>query len=141
MKKFLLFSASAAFSVFFTSCASTAPSAKFNQTIAAENRVGANDQVAVVVNTPEVTDMLSVEKTRLGQRIDQKIDAAKTANSGQRARKLQLDLTVTPYDKGNAFARGVLAGLGQIHLDGTAKLIELPGKKQIGEFTLNKTFA
>jgi hypothetical protein len=35
----------------------------------------------------------------------------------------------------------MLAGLGQIHVDATIRLLELPDNKKVGEFTVNKTFA
>ena len=34
----------------------------------------------------------------------------------------------------------MLIGLGQLHVDATVRLLELPAKK-VGEFTINKTFA
>ncbi|MBC8127028.1 MAG: DUF4410 domain-containing protein [Gloeobacteraceae cyanobacterium ES-bin-144] len=129
------------FALFLASCASTTPAAKYSQAISPENRVGPADSVKTTVQAPAVSDMLEIEKTRLAQRIDQQISVKKSINTPQPARKLQLDVTITRYDKGNAFARAMLAGLGQIHLDGTARLVVLPSKKQIGEFTLNKTFA
>ncbi len=38
----------------------------------------------------------------------------------------EVELLLTRYDKGNAFARAMLAGLGQIHIDGKVKLLEMP---------------
>ena len=35
----------------------------------------------------------------------------------------------------------MLIGLGQIHVDATVRLLELPAKKKVGEFSINKTFA
>ena len=35
----------------------------------------------------------------------------------------------------------MLAGLGQIHIDGTVSVYQMPEHKLVGEFTLNKTFA
>ncbi len=35
----------------------------------------------------------------------------------------------------------MLAGLGQIHIDGEVKLVELPDRKQVGVFSVSKTFA
>ncbi len=35
----------------------------------------------------------------------------------------------------------MLAGLGQIHIDGTVQLYQMPEHKLIGEFDMKKTFA
>ena len=35
----------------------------------------------------------------------------------------------------------MLAGLGQIHLDGVISVYQLPGRSKVGEFTIKKTFA
>jgi hypothetical protein len=52
-----------------------------------------------------------------------------------------VELLLTRYDKGNAFARAMLAGLGEIHIDGEVTLIELPERNQVGKFSISKTFA
>lgn len=45
------------------------------------------------------------------------------------------------YEKGNAFARAMLAGLGQIHIDGDL-LLEDPEKKELlAKYEIKKTFA
>jgi hypothetical protein len=43
--------------------------------------------------------------------------------------------------KGNAFARAMLAGLGQIHIDGEVVIYQMPDHVMVGEFALRKTFA
>jgi len=54
-----------------------------------------------------------------------------------------LDVTVqlTRYDKGNAFARFMLAGLGQIHIDGTVTLRDRTKDAVLGNYEVTKTFA
>ncbi|MGC4099052.1 MAG: DUF4410 domain-containing protein [Nitrospira sp.] len=48
---------------------------------------------------------------------------------------------VTNYDKGNAFLRFLLAGLGQIHIDGTLTLQDRDRSDVLGTYEVNKTFA
>ncbi len=50
-------------------------------------------------------------------------------------------LKFTKYDKGNAFARAMLIGLGQIHIDAKLELKDNKTQKIIGEFEIKKTFA
>jgi uncharacterized protein DUF4410 len=52
-----------------------------------------------------------------------------------------VDLHLSRYDKGNAFARAMLVGLGQIHIDGKVDIYQMPDHTLVGEFDLKKTFA
>src|SRR5262249_45206548 len=52
-----------------------------------------------------------------------------------------IEVTLTKYEKGSAFARAMLAGLGQIHINGVVKVYTLPEHQKAGEFLINKTFA
>jgi Domain of unknown function (DUF4410) len=50
-------------------------------------------------------------------------------------------VTLTRYQRGNAFARFMLAGLGQIHIDANVRVTAKPADEKIAEFTVAKTFA
>src|SRR5215831_11223831 len=54
---------------------------------------------------------------------------------------LRASVTVTNYDKGNAFARFMLAGLGQIHIGAEVALRDQDTGDELGRFQVNKTFA
>ena len=54
---------------------------------------------------------------------------------------LRASVTVTNYDKGNTFARFMLAGLGQIHIDAEVALRDQDTGDELGRFGVNKTFA
>jgi len=54
---------------------------------------------------------------------------------------LRVSVTVTNYDKGNAFARFMLAGLGQIHIGAEVALRDQDTGDELGRFGVNKTFA
>ena len=45
------------------------------------------------------------------------------------------------YDEGNAFARFMLAGLGQIHIDAEVLLENRAKQAQLAKYEVNKTFA
>lgn len=123
-------------------CASTVPTADFAHQIVAGARVSAPDTVKVNVDAADTVKILPIEKERIAEKVAMKIDARKTANAAAgAARVYEVDLRLTRYDKGNAFARAMLAGLGQIHIEGVVSVFEMPGHTPVGEFTLKKTFA
>jgi len=47
----------------------------------------------------------------------------------------------TRYEKGNAFARFMLAGLGQMHIDAMVTLINKDNNNILGKYKVTKTFA
>jgi len=100
------------------------------------------DGVKVNVSAgPDVT-MLDYEKTRLAEIIAQKVNNRKMLNKDEAHKKsFEIDVVLTRFEKGNAFARAMLAGLGQIHLDGEVKLLLVPDQTPVGAFTVSKTFA
>jgi Domain of unknown function (DUF4410) len=125
-----------------TGCAGTAPKAQFSREIVPESRISSPDSVQVTVGAADNVAILPTEKERLGERIKSKIDAEKISNPGAGdARAYELDVQLSRYDKGNAFARAMLAGLGQIHIDGKVSVYQIPEHTLVGEFGVAKTFA
>jgi len=123
-------------------CASSRPKPTFSHEIVAASHVGVSDVAQVNVDAPESVKILKSEQSRLAEKIQQKIDNRKLANAGNGAGKTyEVDLHLSRYDKGNAFARAMLAGLGQIHIDGKVDIYQMPDHTLVGEFDLNKTFA
>lgn len=126
----------------FSSCAGTATKANFKNGSSMTALVSSKDGVKARVKADSNISILEVEKTRIAQRIEERTAAKKTHNaSGAENKNYDVELTLTRYEKGNAFARSMLAGLGQIHIDGIVRMYELPNKKKVGEFTIKKTFA
>ena len=50
-------------------------------------------------------------------------------------------VNITRYDKGNAFARSMLAGLGAMHINADVALSDYESKETLGTFECKKTFA
>ena len=50
-------------------------------------------------------------------------------------------ITLTQYEEGSAFARFMLAGLGQIHIDAEVVLENHASKAQLAKYEVTKTFA
>jgi len=123
-------------------CAGTAPKPEFSQPIAAGQRIAAPDAADVLVDCPDTVAMLAAEKDRLAEKIGVKIKARKSGNSSANAaRDYQVAVHITRYEKGSSFARFMLAGLGQIHIDGTVELFLMPEHTPVGKFDMHKTFA
>lgn len=128
--------------VLLVGCASSAPKANFSRAIATESKVMATDNITVNVEAANGVEMLPSDKTILSEIIKQKVDQRKVSNMREgEKRDYEVDLKVTRFQKGNAFARAMLAGLGQIHLDAEVTLLRLPDRKEEGKFTMAKTFA
>jgi hypothetical protein len=109
-----------------------------SQAMRAENRscLGRTDE------HDEVPSHDVSEKQRLADKIRMKIEDRKITNASNAApRSYAVELHLTRYEKGNKVARFMLAGLGQIHIDGKVDLYQMPEHKLIGEFDLQKTFA
>ncbi len=54
---------------------------------------------------------------------------------------LRASVNVTRYDKGNSFARFMLAGLGQMHIDAQVVLQNQATQDTLGRYDVTKTFA
>lgn len=66
---------------------------------------------------------------------------AESATGTTDAETLHVTIAFTRYDEGNAFARFMLAGLGQIHIDAEVTLEDRALPAVIGNFEVTKTFA
>jgi hypothetical protein len=133
-----LFAASA----LLVGCGSTPPQPKFTHTMVADSRIAASDTVDVVIDTADKIDVLPAERGRVAQKIKANIDQRKIKNPpAPSPRTIQVALHITKYEKGNAFARAMFAGLGQIHLDGTISVYQMPDHALLEDFDLQKTFA
>lgn len=126
---------------FIAGCASTVPKANFIEPLEEEERLTADDRVRAIVLSDPGLDMLEVERERIAQRTEERIFARNGDLLTGEPRDLEIEINITRYDKGNAFARAMLAGLGSMHLHGTVRLIELPERVEVSVFEMQKTFA
>jgi hypothetical protein len=123
-------------------CATDAPHAKIIQEIAQASHIHANDDSNVSVEPSTGVVMLKYEKERMAETIEARLESKKALNPVVAdKRQYEIDVLITRYEKGSAFARTMLAGLGQIHIEGNIKVYLMPAKEMIGEFGLSKTFA
>lgn len=123
-------------------CASTKPKPTYVQAPSPTHTIAQGDMVSTRVEAEAQVDILPMEKQRFAERITERVRARQTANPAASApRTFEIELTLTRYDKGNAFARAMLAGLGQIHIDGRVKVYAPPATAPVADFILDKTFA
>jgi hypothetical protein len=127
--------------VFASGCATTVPKAAFTQSISVESRVGAADKTSATITADPGLNLQDFDRARMQQKVENAISAKKAGNLGIADRDVLVEVKITRYEKGNAFARAMLAGLGQMHIDGKVDVYVLPERTLIGSFTLNKTFA
>jgi hypothetical protein len=122
--------------------ASSAPKPEFIIPMAAESAVRADDSVVVDVSNASGVSLAEYERQRVLDRIKQKIDERKLSNpSDGSPGNYEVHVVITEYEKGSAFARAMLAGLGQIHVRGSVAVYELPARRLVGDFHVEKTFA
>ncbi|MCG3149267.1 MAG: hypothetical protein PCFJNLEI_02727 [Verrucomicrobiae bacterium] len=130
------------FSLSVIGCASTAPRAKFTQPIPPASLIAAKDETNVKIEMDAKVKISDAAQVRLADKIKEAVATRQAANSPIRERKsFEVAIRLTNYDEGNAFARAMLAGLGQMHIDGVVNLFEEPVHTKVGEFRINKTFA
>src|SRR6185369_4952892 len=142
-------------------CAGTAPTAEFKKPISDAMRLCMNDDATVTLSAADGVMLNDVSRQRLESRLTQTINEKKKLVQCKTADKrvFALNSKITRYDEGNAFARAMLAGLGQIHIDGefvlTQKLVaaaasdrtantaisNASASESVAEFTVQKTFA
>jgi hypothetical protein len=142
--KILVFVMSLIALAMLSGCATDAPTAEFKKAIAESHRLCVIDTASVNVAAAQGITLDDVARQRLENRIKQTIDdKKKTAPCKENVqRDFVLKSTITKYDDGNAFARFMLAGLGQIHIDGDFALTMASKESEsIAEFSVSKTFA
>ncbi|MEP7041442.1 MAG: DUF4410 domain-containing protein [Dokdonella sp.] len=127
--------------VFTAGCASSPPAAKFSQRAAAGSVVKAADRAEIGVTSAAGVAIADYEKARVVARIKLQLASKQALNEAATPIDYQVDVKITRYEKGNAFARAMLAGLGQIHLDGEVEVYAMPARERVMAFTVQKTFA
>jgi hypothetical protein len=110
--------------------------------IAAEQR--ANLQIAdVSAEAAPGVAMTRLDMDRITERIKAEV-VAERSKSGADAgtpRNVNLKLIYTQYDEGSRFARFMLIGLGQIHIDADLTVLDATTGESLGQYTVSKDFA
>jgi hypothetical protein len=92
-------------------------------------------------------NLLPMDKQRILERIVTRVKAKAPSRfveinpSSPNSSSLHATVQLIRYDEGNAFARFMLAGLGQIHIDANVFLEDLNSHAELRKYLITKTFA
>ncbi len=101
----------------------------------------------ITVNSTKDIQLSKLDKKRLTQRIKDNITTEKphrfkTINrKPSNRKKLRAVVSIKEYDEGSKFARFMLPGLGQIHIDADIILSDYLSKNKLAQYEITKTFA
>lgn len=123
-------------------CAGSIPKPEFTDKVGEHKTLDGNDIAAINVQPADGVAMLAAEVQRIRELVEQQLTVKQALNpAGGDAVNYDVDVVITKYAKGSAFARAMLAGLGQIHIDGTITVTPSGAGEVASEFTVKKTFA
>ena len=134
--------------LFVAGCAGTAGSAK-PLTVAPKAEILARYTKMRLATSAQrdASKMTAADRERVAALVAQKVkeraadrftDFAATTTDVE---TLHVTIVFTRYDEGSAFARFMLAGLGQIHIEAEVTLEDRALQTVIGKFDVTKTFA
>lgn len=125
--------------VLFSGCAANVPRAQYAVAPKTEHALKSTDAPVVNVSAgSRDIELLDSDRSRIAEKISRQFQSPA---DGGAERPYRVQVNITRYEKGNAFARAMLAGLGQIHIDAEVKVFLNPGDELVNHFTVSKTFA
>ena len=123
-------------------CASTTPKAEYSKDLTSHYRIDADDHAQVNVSAGTGVEITDLEEQRIARLISSDLEVMRLHNvANNDPKNCVVEVTITRYQKGNALARAMLAGLGQIHIDANVKILAGTSNEKLADFTLTKTFA
>ena len=134
--------------LFVAGCAGTAGSAKPLTAAAKPELLARYTKVGLATSAQgDASKMTAADRERIAALVARKVKErapnrfADFAATTTDAETLHVTIAFTRYDEGSAFARFMLAGLGQIHVDAEVTLEDRVLQTVIGKFEVTKTFA
>ena len=128
----------------FSGCAGSVPSAAFSKPLAESYRICQTDEATVKLVVADGVPVDETSRKRLEDQILGHVNLKKSVAQCKTTEKRSfvLNSKITTYEEGSAFARLMMAGLGQMHIDGDFTLSLLPENKEtLAAFSASKTFA
>jgi Domain of unknown function (DUF4410) len=116
----------------------TSAPTKFDPATAAIGRVSAEAAPGVVMTPEDLRRISGMVQAELASSYPDRVIAA---GGPRRSGGVNVKLLFTQYDAGNAVARLMLAGLGQIHIDAKVLLTDVTTGRTVATFEASKTFA
>lgn len=122
--------------LFLSSCATRAPHATVIAPLTAQ--VCQGDEFHANVTSSDVRMSRAACET-FSVQIDRDVQAFAQPPMGA-SRRYHAEVKITRYSGGNFVARTLLPGTGQIRMEGTVTLYQMPKRVPVGEFALSKHF-
>jgi len=132
---------------FLLGCASSGGSHELLSPIFNSKQISKYSDLKISVDSKADAHLSQSDKDRLTHQIikDIKGDAPLRFQSinqaSQNSNTLLASVEIKRYDEGNAFARFIFYGLGQIHIDADIMLSDLATKEKLAQYEVTKTFA
>jgi hypothetical protein len=132
-----------------SACADSATAPTVVQAIAPEKKSGARVSDVTAEAMPGVV-MTQYDFDRITSRVKSEIaravpgalvEIATTADPPREGSNIKIKLVFTRYDGGSAFARLMLAGLGQIHIDADVIFLDGGTGEAIAKYQVSKDFS
>ena len=128
--------------ILISGCATNIPKAEMSKDVVSAYKIDADDQPTIKVTTAAGVNATEDEKEHFRNLVTDKLNARRAHNAANNdSKKCEVDITVTKFEKGSKFARAMLAGLGQIHLDANVVVVSTDGGDKLDAFKVSKTFA
>ncbi len=116
----------------------SAPTTNFDPAAAAIGRVSAEAARGVAMTPEDLGRISGLVQAELASTYPGRMIAA---GGSRRPGAVNIKLVFTEYDKGDALARAMLAGLGQIHIAAKVLLTDATTGRTVATFEASKTFA
>lgn len=128
-------------------CASSGGSHELLTPTFNSNQISKYSDLQISVDSKADAHLSQSDKDSLTYQIikDIKVDAPlrfqAINQASQSSSTLLASVEIKRYDEGNAFARFIFYGLGQIHIDADVMLSDLATKEKLAQYEVKKTFA
>lgn len=116
----------------------SASTTKFDPATVAIGRVSAEAAPGVAMTAEDLRRISGLVQAELASSYPDRVIAG---GGSRRSGGVNVKLLFTQYDAGNAVARLMLAGLGQIHIDAKVLLTDMATGRTVASFEASKTFA
>jgi len=129
-------------SLVISACATTVPSPDIINPV--ERNLFDYPSLSVTVTARDGVSVSPIDLDGMTRAVVDAINRARSTASWAQAGAtgpLRMSVELTRYEPGNEFARFMLAGLGQIHVDGEVVLLDSAASEEIGRYSVSKTFA
>jgi hypothetical protein len=110
------------------------------------DRLQAQEDLTIHLDATPTTPLTDAGKQRLTDLIAKHVQADsperfRTINQPGAPSPVEAQITIKTYDKGHAFARAMLASLGQMHIDADVVLRDPRSGTTFATYDVDKTFA